>query len=828
MSVPVASATRPARWFRRLLVVLPALLLLAALAAYMLLRASLPRLDAQISAAGATGAPLRIERDARGVVTVRGANQADVAYGLGFAHAQDRYFQMDLSRRLAAGELAELFGVAALPQDRRARLFGFRAVARRVVESLSDADRRVLDAYTRGVNAGRTALGSRPWEYWLLRQSPVAWRPEDSILVVHAMWWQLQYGGFEVEATQRAITAQLNVVAAGASGADVDARPAEFLRRFLFPRGTDWDSPNFQTIAQERAAAAALETASLPPPAVLDLRRRGATASEAEPFDPDRVPRPPPLAPAAGSNNWALAGTWTKSGAALVANDMHLGLAVPAVWYHARLIVEQSPASDVVGVSLAGVPVIVAGSNGFVAWGFTNSYGDWTDVDIVSCDVARGEYLTQSGPQRFERRVETLQVRGGDPQTLEVLWTPLGVLIDSVPAERRCTLARWLAVEPGATNVALGELAVARDLDAALAVAARSGIPHQNMVLGDRSGRIAWLLAGRIPATGTQGVEAGFAGWRDPALQPRVVDPEAGLLVTANARPVDGDLERDLGGDEAGTGAAYDLGARAAQIRAALRALTGPATTDDMLAVQLDDRALFLTRWRTLLLGVLDEEALKNAPQRVEMKRWVQQWGGRAVPDSVGYRIVRRFRDRVEGSVWSMLMQGIGMPPDTALVSRQFEGPLWRLVSEQPPHLLDPARAPDWRAFLLAEIDALARELRQRCGAIERCTWGEARPVAIRHPLSRALPWLAGLLDMPTRQLPGDQDLPRVQSGAFGASQRFAIAPGQEAAAYLQLPGGQSGHPLSPFYRASFDAWADGRPDPLLPGPTQHVIEVIP
>lgn len=824
MSTPVAPATptRRVRWWPRLLLALLLLLVAGAASLYLLMRASLPTLDAQLSAGGATTAPVRIERDARGAVTVRGASQADVAYGLGFAHAQDRYFQMDLSRRLAAGELAELFGPAALPQDRRARVFGFRAVARTVVASLTDVERRVLDAYTRGVNAGLEGLGARPWEYWLLRQRPAPWRPEDSILVVHAMWWQLQYGSFEVEAMQRAIEAQLSVVAASASGSNVDARPAEFLKRFLFPRGTDWDSPNFQTLADERAVAAALEAVALPPPAVLDLRRNAARSIDAAPFDPDRVPRPPPLAPAAGSNNWALAGSRTAGGGALIANDMHLGLAVPAVWYHARLIVATQPALDVVGVSLAGVPVIVAGSNGYVAWGFTNSYGDWTDVDVVSCDVARGEYLTQAGTQRFTRRIETLLVRGADAQALEVLSTPLGVLIETLPAERRCLLARWPAMAPGATNFTLGEMQTARDLDMALAIAARSGIPHQNMVIGDRAGRIAWSLVGRIPdATAS-------SGWRDPALQPRIVDPEAGMLVTANARPVDGELERELGGDEAAIGAGYDLGARATQIRAALRALDRPATPADMLAVQLDDRALFLTRWRTLLLGVLDEEALKNAPQRVELKRWVEQWGERAAPQSVGYRIVRRFRDRVEGSVWSMLMQGIGMPPDTALVSRQFEGALWRLVSEQPPHLLDPARAPDWRTFLLSEIDALARELRERCGALERCTWGEARPVQIRHPLSRALPWLAGLLDMPTRELPGDNDMPRVQSGAFGASQRFAISPGREVEAYLQLPGGQSGHPLSRFCRASFDSWAEGRPDPLLPGPLQHVIEVNP
>jgi len=822
MSVPPAPASRRARWARRLLLALPVLLGLVAVALYGTLRASLPELDARLEAAGAVAAPLRIERDARGAVTVRAASRADAAWGLGLVHAQDRYFQMDLSRRLAAGELAELFGAVALPHDRRARVFGFRRVAQDVVAAMAPEERAVLEAYTRGVNAGLERAGSRPWEYWLLRVRPARWLPEDSILVVHAMWWQLQYGGFEIEATQRAIEAQLSALAAGASGSDVDASPAESLRRFLFPRGTDWDSPNFASLADERAAAATLESVALPPPAVLDLRRNGARPPGSESFDPDQVPRPPPLAPAAGSNNWALAGSLTASGGALVANDMHLGLAVPPVWYHARLVVTGPAPVDVVGVSLAGVPVIVAGSNGAVAWGFTNSYGDWTDVDIVSCDLEHDEYLTRAGVQRFVRRTETLRVRGGATETLVVRSAPLGVLIDSNAAERRCTLARWLALEPGATNVSLGEMAAARDLDAALAIAATSGIPHQNVVIGDRAGRIAWLLAGRIPAT------TGSARWREPAAQPRIVDPEAGLLVTANARPVDGELERDLGGDEAANGAGYDLGARAGQIRAALRALGRPATPADMLAVQLDDRALFLTRWRTLLLGVLDEDALKNAPQRVELKRWVEQWGGRAVPESVGYRIVRRFRDRVEGSVWSMLMQGIGMPPDTPLVSRQFEGPLWRLVSEQPPHLLDPARAADWRGLLLAEIDALARELRERCGSLERCTWGAARPVAIRHPLSPALPWLAGLLDMPVRQLPGDNDVPRVQSGAFGASQRMAVTPGREAEGYLQLPGGQSGHPLSPFYRASFEAWAEGRADPLLPGPTQHVIEVTP
>ena len=171
---------------------------------YGVLRASLPQLDGELREAG-LAAPVRIERDRLGIPTITAANRIDLAYATGFVHGQDRFFQMDLSRRLAAGELAELFGKIALEQDARARLFGFRHVAREVLEQATPQQRAVVEAYARGVNAGLSSLYSRPWEYWVLGSPPATWRPEDTFLAVYAMWWDLKVNGFRREILRREI-----------------------------------------------------------------------------------------------------------------------------------------------------------------------------------------------------------------------------------------------------------------------------------------------------------------------------------------------------------------------------------------------------------------------------------------------------------------------------------------------------------------------------------------------------------------------------------------------------------------------------------------------
>ncbi|HKT71477.1 MAG TPA: penicillin acylase family protein [Steroidobacteraceae bacterium] len=793
-----------------------AVLLVPIATAWLLLRGSLAQLDGKLDSMPVSHS-VAIERDALGVPTIRAASREDLAFATGFVHGQDRFFEMDLYRRLASGELAELVGVRGLEQDRQARLFGFRRVARLSLQEASPEQRSILEAYARGVNAGLNGLRSRPWEYWVLRSTPRPWAPEDTFLVTHSMWWQLQYRGFATERIRAAINSRLR-------GPDC-AGGWKCGLQFLYPARTGWDAP----LSSLDAPGATFSTPPVPGPDVLDVRSGAATAVGLRATSADAALRPMSAdtglqsmsaelpadsVPAIGSNNWAVAGRLTATGAALVANDMHLEARVPNVWYRVRLTIpagRNEPGLDLNGLTLPGAPLLIAGSNGYVAWGFTNSYGSWSDLKPARCVAAT------------DARTEVIHVQGGADVSLEVRWGSAGVVFAQEPDGKQCWFASWLAQVPAATNLNLMSLERATSVEQVLSLAPGIGIPHQNLVVGDRSGHIGWTIAGRIPTDEGPDRADGTSPFTTPQTHPRLLDPPGGRIWTANAR-VTGDpvAEAQIGGDRASVGAYYDLGARARQIHDDLLAIEAPATPADMLRIQLDDRAVFLSRWHDLLTELLDEQALAQHPRRVQLRRLVVTWDSRASVDSVGYRLVRDFRERTQVAVWTMILEALGLEPGAATpIPMQFEGPLWTLVTERPPHLLAASYA-TWRDFLLAQVDTTIDEAEAACGSLARCTWGRHHPVAIRHPLSSGLPFLARFLDMPVVELPGDHRMPRVQDGPIGASERFAVSPGHEDQGYIHFPGGQSGHPLSPYYRAGFEAWARGTPLPFLPGPAQH------
>jgi len=808
--------------------------------AYGVLRDSLPPLDGTVPAAG-LGAPVKIQRDPLGVVTLEAANRLDLAYATGFVHGQDRFFQMDLSRRLAAGELSELFGKVALEQDRQIRLFRFRKLSREVLQRNSAEQRAIVEAYAKGVNAGLQSLHSRPWEYWLLGAPPAPWKPEDTVLVVYSMWWDLQGNGFRRELLRREINARIG-------GKECDAGWKCGLR-FFYPARTEWDAPDDGV--PDAAAAVASDivppASGIPGPDVLNVRGAapGAPAPSAsegsQPQGAGPLPANGPSASVssdslhdAGSNSWAIAGRLTGTGAALVANDMHLNQRVPTTWYHARLRVTGSasePALDMTGVTLPGAPLLVAGSNGHVAWGFTNSYGDWLNVKGVPCTAVDGSDIqTSSGSDSLTIEREEILVKGQAPVVEEVKTGPAGILLKAEPERQMCWFGSWLASLPAATNLNLIAMEHATSVEEALNLAPTVGIPHQNLVVGDREGHIAWTIFGRIPTNIGAERANGHSPWTTPENHPRIVDPPAGRLWTANARVTDDERqEAAIGGDLASLGSEYDLGARAHQIRDDLMALQGTITPAQMLSIQLDDRAVFLTRWKDFLLELLDPASLQGHPGRADFRKQLLTWKGRADADSVAYRLVRGYHSRLQEAVWNMIRRALQIPPeDSTLLPPQFEAPLWELVHEQPLHMLA-AQYPSWREFLLATLDSTLVDLDKACrDRLDQCRWGERKVVRIQHPLSHALPFLAPLLDMPAVELPGDHNMPRVQEGAFGASERFAVSPGHEDQAYFHMPGGQSGHPLSPYYRAGFMAWAHGEPLPFLPGKPEHTLTLQP
>jgi penicillin amidase len=769
--------------------------------AYTRLRASLPPRSGTLTTAGIAGA-VRIAFDSLGVPTLEGSSRADLAFATGLVHGQDRFFQMDLQRRHPAGELAELLGAAALPEDRRMRLHGFRGVARRALAAAAPAERELLEAYARGVNTGLASLGERPFEYLVLRAAPASWRAEDSVLCVLAMFVNLGSSQIAEES---------------AMGLAHDLLPTA-LYDLLTPLGDSWDAA---------LDGSTVPAPPLPGPDVIDLRRAAhhdAAALLAAPDEgsPESV----------GSNNWAMAASRTRDGGAILANDMHLEIRVPNTWY--RLSLEWSDgagAHRVTGASLPGTPAIVAGSNGRVAWGFTNSYADFADLVLVepSAECARC-YRTPAGVRSFERRREVIHVRGAVDDVLDVSDTVWGPIIDTDHQGRQRAL-RWTAQDPGAVNFTLIGMEAAVTVWEALALGPRSGIPGQNLMVADAGGHIGWTIAGRLPhRVGFDGrVPTSWAdgsrrwdGWLEVADYPRIVDPPAGFLWTANQRTVGGAALAALGDG------GYHSSARARQVRDDL-AVLGPAAERDMLAVQLDNRALFLSRWQKLLLDTLSPTATAASPRRVELRRFVDGWGARAAVDSVGYRAVRAFRDRLTAEVgrWLTAPCRKADPAFRFGLLAMTEDAVWRIVTERPAHLLDP-RFANWDEAILASVDATVADLVHGASSLAGASWGARNTARIRHPLSRALPLVAGFLDMPGEPLPGDGWMPRVAGPDMGASERFAVSPGHEERGYFHMPCGQSGHPLSAHYRDGHHAWVAGEPTPFMPGPAASELTLTP
>lgn len=808
------------RWLLRVLGILLGLLLLLLLIVWMLLRGSLAQLDGELALPGLS-APVGIERDANGMLTVDAANEADMARALGYVHAQERFFEMDLMRRSAAGELSELFGADALPLDRKMRLHRLRA---RTVENLDTSlgsKRAALQAYRDGVNAGLAALPVRPWPYLLLRQQPRPWELEDSVLTGLAMYADLQDPG---NTRELALARILEVVPAA-------------LYALLAHDGSEWDAPLF---GQPRG------NAMLPAADALNLRALGADAKPDEstlsaPSALQKAPLPqaaqdrglaaPPMAAEyfPGSNNFAVAGALTADGRAIIADDMHLGLRAPNIWFRARLRYTEPTAPegkvDVTGFTLPGLPAVIVGSNTRVAWAFTNSYIDTADYAWLPAGTSLSSHT------------ETIAVAGKPPETLvvrESSWGP----VTSENADGSLLALRWAGQLQGAVKLEFADMAKAADLDAALAVADRSGIPAQNLLVGDRKGRIAWRLIGARPDRGGNCNVGGIANAPDaPTMEgsnapcqpwtvrtdhaPSLVDPADHRLWTANGRVLDGEA-LTIAGD-----GGYDFGARAKQIRDGLFARER-FTERDLLAIQLDDRALLMERWWKLMRKTLEHS---DDPAMKRLEAASREWQGHASIDSVSYRMARGFRgitlDTLQTALLASAKQKLGeryIEPKLP----QLEGVVWPLLIERPAHLL-PAQFESWDALLVDSALQLERDLAAQGPDLSQRTWGERNTAAICHPVSRALPGLfKRWLCMPREPLPGDNNVPRVQGPSFGASERMVVSPGHEADGIVHMPGGQSGHPLSPFWAAGHDDWVQGKPTPFLPGTVKHKLTLRP
>lgn len=767
--------------------------------AVMTIRASLPVLDGKVDVNGLHKS-VTVASDMYGIPTITAGSREDAIRSLGYITARDRLFQMDLLRRSAAGRLAEVLGETMRETDLKQRTFGFSVTARAIAARLPRDQRDVLEAYTKGVNDYLIQMKTPPFEFLLLGYEPDPWTAEDSLLILLGIFQMLS--GAEDEERMRTVMEQ--------------TLPSEVVT-FLVPETDPYTGAllNRTSFVSADSSIPVRELAALRKPA--DQKQAGRTAMIR--FGRNGL----------GSNAWAVHGAKTADGRAVLANDMHLDMAVPNIWYRVQLQYDQI---EIAGVAVPGIPVVVAGTNGFVAWGVTNVEGDFLDLIRLEINpVDSNEYKTSEGWRRFTTRQEVIKVKGAQDfvaEFKETIWGPVSQdLLLKTPVA-----VRWTALDSEAVD--LGQLAMdrVRSVDEAIAVMNRAGGPANNVILADRGGHIAWTYTGKIPVRrGFDGSSSvswadgrfGWTGYVSPEALPRILDPPSGFIVSANQRMLDVSYPYVIGHS-------FVSGYRAFRIAERLETMT-KIRERDLLDLQLDSTSQFYEFYRQLALELLTDRVIQRNPSLMKARHAFEAWNGKADADSRGFSLVIRFREVLARSVFTPFLSACQERDAQFSYNGDLDTPLRQLLTAQVPELNpDPEHFPGWPDFLLSAVEHSIRELEEEhpSVALTALTWGHLNRVKVAHPLADALPGFGYLLNMPDEPAPGCGQCIRVMQEGLGASQRLVVSPGHQDEGILHMPGGQSGHPLSPHYRDQQHYWSDGLPLPFLAGMPVHTLTLVP
>jgi len=761
--------------------------------AFLYLRQSLPKTEGEIRLAG-LAAPVEVLRDRYGIPHIFAASLEDASFALGFVHAQDRLWQMEMSRRIAAGRVAEIVGAGALETDRFLRTLGVRRSAEANLRALDAETRRLLDAYATGVNAFLASDPVLPIEFWLTRSKPEPWTPADSVAWTKMMAWDLGHN-WRDELLRMRLAKTL---------------PLERIHQFLPP----YPGEPVPVIADLKELYSSMER---------DAVRLAQFAPSTSGLAPDVLENNEGL----GSNNWVVSGARTASGKPLLANDPHLGLTAPPVWYFAQL---SASGMNVIGSTLPGVPGVILGRNERIAWGMTNTGPDVQDLYLEKLDSAGG-YLTPEGPRPFQIVEETIRVKGGENEKLRVRISRHGPVISDVSRVAQDLLPRghviafaWTALaEDDRSMQALVKFARAREWNGFLAAARDFQAPQQNMVYADVEGNIGFVAAGRVPhrkpgndlkgmapAPGWQ-AKYDWAGFIPFEQLPRSFNPADGAIVTANHRITPPGYPHFISSN-------WEPPYRAARIRQLLEA-TPQHSVPSFARIQADVVSLAMRELLPKLLATRPRS--ENA--RKALAR-LAKWDGAMAPE--------RAEPLIAWAWWRELTRAIYADElgdafrGNWLARAVFLGKVLSGDAEQA-RWCDDVRTPATETceeMLALSLDAALADLGKRYGS-EQTRWGDAHLARHEHRPFGRQPLLARFFNI-TVPSPGDtytvnvgrhnlNDEARPFANRHAASLRAIYDLSDlERSLYIHS-GGQSGNILSDHYQAFSKAWAKNEYIPM-------------
>jgi penicillin amidase len=829
----VAPATLPAMiktWIRRLGWLLLALLGLACVALAIYLLRAQPQQSGQRAASGLAAA-VTIERDAHGVPTVKAGSWPDLAYGLGFVHGQDRAWQLESQRRIGRGELAEAFGATALDVDRFLRALGVRRAAEARwawLQRQTDADSQrsiaLLQAYSRGVNAGRAAQ-ARPPEMLILNLPLHDWTPIDSLAWALMMSWDLS-GNWHHELLRLRLALQLPDE--GPNGRSALARIHTLMP--AYPGDRLPDTADYPALYRQLG---------------LDPQRAEHVAAALQ----QQAPRSG--VEGTGSNNWLVAGSRSATGSPLVANDPHLHLQSPALWYLARL---EAPGLKVAGGTLPGLPFVVLGQNERIAWAFTNTGPDTQDLYLEELRELNGrtEIRTPTGWTAAQVHEERIRVKGAPDEVLRVrvgrhgpLISDAGVGADLLAATgKRYGLAmRWASLDPESDPIAAGVgLNQAGSVDAFFGAARRFAAPMQNMLVADRDGHTGFIASALVPVRGPQhdlhglapapGWEARYdwQGYLPLDAMPRDKNPARGWIATANQRTVPDDYPHHLSHE-------WALPYRQQRIEQLLQA-TPKHSLDSFAAMQADVHSLAAAPLLPWLKNARSAHALAPAAQAA-----LRDFDGTMRADSAAPLIFWAWARQLTLGVFQ---DDLGAALfERAFATRSFRDALHERLAANDAAWCDDRRTPKAETCADQADAALTRaldELQARFGPdVGRWTWGQAHVAKGEHRPFSHVPALRPIFELRT-PVGGDTytvNVSRVDlhpdwagdvyTDDHGPSLRTLMDVANPARSRMVQSTGQSGLPWRATYRDLLPLWRDGRYLPLWSAePPAHTLVLQP
>ena len=729
-----------------------------------------------------------VRRDGRGIPYIEAKSEDDLFFAQGFVMAQDRLWQMDLYRRVARGETAEIFGKTVLEEDKRWRKFGFARVAEENLKYTAPEVRRALENFARGVNAYITGLDEKtlPPEFQILQFRPAEWKPTDSIIIGAILadglstTWQTDLLKSSLQDLPKD---KFNLMFAPDSRDDV----------LLFGKDVQSSKLKIQN-SKFKIQNSKIDT--------LDL------ITQAETIRKNSLGRIGIYAEnLSASNNWVISGKRTADGKPILANDPHLQAAQPPIWYMVNL---SAPNLHVAGVTIPGSPGVILGHNENIAWGATNVGPDVQDLYLETFND-KNQYKTKNGWETPTTRVEEIKVRTNPLKTdttiekLEVTNTRNGVIF--VEADGKKYALKWTAFDPQLlTFDAFYFVNHAKNWDEYTAALERYGGAAQNFIYADVKGNIGWYAAGKIPIRKTgdgslpyngatdEGEWTGFIPFEE---LPHLYNPPEGFIVTANQRTV-------------GTSYKYhDIFARvyvpyrAQRIYDLIKA--NPKMTMDASAdIQIDTFSILNSR--------IAREIVKQKAASDETLQLLQGWDGRMTPDSQAALLVNEIRSAFRNRLLA-----------NALGAERARKVFWsndgnwedKILMTQPKDWL-PKEFSSYAELLKAsEIDAREKLIKQLGIDRTKWTWGEAGKIRFPHALVTA-PLIGLQFDVKTLPLKGSAGAAATPNVGASVSMRFLAHPPEWDLTRQVIPTGESGNPKSPHWADQLDNWYNGS-TPVFP-----------